>query len=669
MPDIQVQSTLPVRGMCNAAPRRLPCTPRPSLGARSGGLHHSLHNIRRRVANYASSLVSSSFANHYSLHSSFKRIEMKFSTASGAIALSAAAFSQAQARDVLYSRHLAKRDVNADENYNITFFHVNDVHAHLDEFSSSGTDCTRPERGCYGGYARIKTVIEEQRPTYNNSLWLNVGDEFQGTLFYSFYKGEKIAETLNQMNFSAMTLGNHEFDGGDEELGQFLANLTFPVISANIQSQNENINKTVKPYHIFEEQGLALIGVTTDETPSISNPDETTVFSDVVEAVQGAIDEIKATTNITRIAAITHIGYDKDQELAKATKGLQLIMGGHSHTLLGDMEDAEGKYPTIVDNADGDEVFIVTAYRWGEYVGDIEVTYDPQGKIIAYQGAPIHITNATKQDDDLQSQIKSWRGPFEEFAAEVLGTSEVELDQTTCRRQECLLGDFMADAMLAYRKNNTDDVDFAIINAGGIRATIDQGNITRGEVLTSFPFGNSIVQLEVDGKYLWEVLEGIVTGVNVANGKAVTSFLQVSSGIKIEYNPENNNGTKLVSVTIGDKPLDNSTTYQIVTLDFIAGGGDNFFTPTTDFVSLDTQDEVLTQYILAQSPVNIQLDRRVEAVDRQRNDTAGDNGTANGTSPSGTGSSSPAPTNAAAQLGSGLVGAAIFATIAGLLML
>lgn len=448
-----------------------------------------------------------------------------------------------------------------------------------------------------------------------------------------------------------------------------MANLTFPIISANVHSQNENMNKTIKPYHIFEEHGLALIGVTTDETPSISNPDETTVFSDVVEAVQGAIDEIKSTTNITRIAAITHIGYEKDQELAKATKGLQLIMGGHSHTLLGDMEDAEGKYPTIVDNEDGDEVFIVTAYRWGEYVGDIEVTYDAQGKIVAYHGAPIHITNTTKQDQGLQTQIESWRGPFEEFAAEVLGNSEVELDQTTCQRQECLLGDFMADAMLAYRKNNTQDVDFAIINAGGIRATIDEGDITRGEVLTSFPFGNAIVQIEVDGKYLWEVLEGILTGVNVANGEEVTSFFQVSTGIKVDYNPENNNGSKLVAVTIGDQPLDNSTKYQVVTLDFIAGGGDNFFTPTTDFVTLDTQDEVLTQYIQAQTPVNIQLDKRIEVVDGQRNTTGAGNGTANGTSPSGTGSPSPESTGAAAHIGSGIVGATILAIIAGLLML
>ncbi|KAJ4339790.1 hypothetical protein N0V87_002990 [Didymella glomerata] len=593
---------------------------------------------------------------------------MKFLTISGAFALSAFA-GQVAAEDVLYSRHLAKRQLSGEDNYNITFFHVNDVHAHLDEFSSSGTDCTRPERGCYGGYARIKTVVEDQRPNYNNSLWLNVGDEFQGTLFYSFYGGEKIAETLNQMNFSAMTLGNHEFDGGDEELGQFLVNLTFPVISANIHSQNEKLNKTIKPYHIFKEHDLALIGVTTDETPSIANPDESTVFSDVVEAVQGAIDEIKSTTNITRIAAITHIGYEKDQELAKATKGLQLIMGGHSHTLLGDMEDAEGKYPTIVDNADGDEVFIVTAYRWGEYVGDIEVTYDPQGKIVAYRGAPIHITNTTKQDEGLQAQIESWRGPFEEFAAEVLGNSKVELDQTTCQRQECLLGDFMADAMLAYRKNNTQDVDFAIINAGGIRATIDEGDITRGEVLTSFPFGNAIVQIEVDGKYLWEVLEGIVTGINVANGEEVTSFFQVSTGIKVNYNPENNNGSKLVAVTIGDQPLDNSTKYQVVTLDFIAGGGDNFFTPTTDFVTLDTQDEVLTQYIQAQTPVSIRLDKRIEVVDGQRNTTGGGNETANGTSPSGTGSPSPESTGAATHLGSGIVGATILAAIVGFLML
>ncbi|EFQ92816.1 hypothetical protein PTNB73_09054 [Pyrenophora teres f. teres] len=596
---------------------------------------------------------------------------MKFATRSSvSLAALSTLVAIAQAEDVLYSKRMVKRGIDANGNYNISFFHINDVHAHLDEFSSSGTDCTKPERGCYGGYARVKTIIEEQRPNYEDSLWLNAGDEFQGTLFYSFYGGEKIAETLNELKFDAMTLGNHEFDGGDAELGEFLVNLTFPIVSANVHSQDPNVNKTVKKYTIFEEHDLALIGVTAEETASLSNSDPTTVFSNTVEAVQGAIDEIKATTNITRIAALTHIGYDKDQELAKATTGLHLIIGGHSHTLLGDMKDAKGKYPTIVDNKDGDEVFIVTSYRWGEYVGYIDVTYDPQGKILAYHGAPIHLTNTTKQDESLQKEIDAWRVPFEEFAAEVLGTSSVELDQTTCQQKECLLGDFMADAMLAYRKNNTQDVDFALINAGGIRATIDQGDITRGEVLTSFPFGNAIVQVEIDGKTLWESLEGIVTGVNVGNGREVTSFFQISTGIKVEYNPENGNNSKLIAVTIGDEPLKNETKYQMVTLDFIAGGGDNFFEPSTDFITLDTQDEVLTAYILSKSPVDIKLDGRIEEVDRQRDDvTPGSgNGTTNGTRPT-TGAPPQQTTNSAVRLGQGAVGAGAFGVMAALLML
>lgn len=158
-----------------------------------------------------------------------------------------------------------------------------------------------------------------------------------------------------------MTLGNHEFDGGDDQLGDFLQNLTFPIISANVKSDNEKLNATIKPYHIFDKYQLAVIGVTTETTPGISKPGKGTTFSDSVKAVQDTVDLIRSTTNITRIAAITHIGYDKDQELAEQTTGLYLIMGGHSHTPLGDFKGAEGPYPTIKKNKDGEEVFIVTA--------------------------------------------------------------------------------------------------------------------------------------------------------------------------------------------------------------------------------------------------------------------------------------------------------------------
>lgn len=431
------------------------------------------------------------------------------------------------------------------------------------------------------------------------------------------------------MSFDGMTLGNHEFDGGDDELGAFLENLTFPIISANIQSTHPQLNATIRPFHIYEEFQLAVIGVTTETTPMIANVGEGTTFSDAVEAVQNTVNHIRETTNITRIAAITHIGYEEDQRLAEQTSGLYLIMGGHSHTLLGDDEDAEGPYPTIVNNTDGEEVFIVTAYRWGEYLGYIDVIYDAEGRIVEYHGAPIHLTNETEQDQDLQAQIDAWRLPFEAFASEELGHTDVELDQTTCQQRECLLGDFMADAMLAYRRNLSEGADFALINAGGIRATIDEGPITRGEVLTAFPFGNAIVEITMSGDDLWNVLEGIFSGISQFNGEEVTSFLQVSQGIQIGYNPENANGTKLVNVSIGDAPLDRNADYQIVTLDFLAGGGDNFLVPITDLVTLDTQDEVLTQYIQAQSPVNISLDGRIAEVEGQA-ENATSNGTASG---------------------------------------
>ncbi|EGP84686.1 uncharacterized protein MYCGRDRAFT_47115 [Zymoseptoria tritici IPO323] len=592
---------------------------------------------------------------------------MGFSWATGA-ACAILAATAVSAEDVLYSeRRLNKRYIDGNGNWNQSFFHINDVHAHLDEFRSSGTDCTDPTRGCFGGYSRVATVVDEKRPVLNSSLFLNAGDEFQGTLFYSYYGGEKIAETLNQLGFDGMTLGNHEFDGGDDMLGAFLENLTFPIISANIKSDDPILNATIVPYHIYPEFDLAVIGVTTEDVPNIANPGNGTIFTDVVEAVQGAINELRDIHNITRIAALTHIGYDQDQILAAETTGLHLIMGGHSHTLLGDMEDAEGKYPTIIRNQDDEEVFVVTAYRWGEYLGYIDVTYDNEGKILEYHGAPIHLTNETEQNSTLQAQIDEWRVPFEAFAAEEIGQSNVILDQETCQEQECLLGDFMADAMLAYRRNTSDEADFAIINAGGIRATIDEGAITRGEVLTSFPFGNAVVEITISGDDLWSVLEGIVTGVNQVNGDEVTSFFQVSQGIKVEYNPENNNGSRLVSVTIGDEPLNREEDYNVVTLDFIAGGGDNFFDMQfPDAVSLATQDEVLTAYIQQQSPVNIELDGRIAVVNGQANTTTGaSNGTTGGAGGNTTGSAPEEQQGAATRIGGTVLDSALFAAIVG----
>jgi 5'-nucleotidase len=257
------------------------------------------------------------------------------------------------------------------------------------------------------------------------------------------------------------------------------------------------------------------------------------------------------------------------------------------------------------------------------------------------------MTNATALNTTLETQITEWRKPFEAFAAEEIGTSNVVLDQTTCQEKECksrisppkrvgrnpnrksipltqsrpgTLGDFMSDAMLASRRNATPAADFALINAGGIRSTIDAGPITRGEVITSFPFGNSLVELTLPGATIWNVLEGIVSATNQDNQKPVTSFLQLSTNIRVAYAPAAPVGSRLVTVDVAGASLDLARDYRVVTLDFIAGGGDNFFAePIPDFVVLDTQEDVLADYIRAQSPVDVRLDGRITVVDGNGN--------------------------------------------------
>jgi len=208
----------------------------------------------------------------------------------------------------------------------------------------------------------------------------------------------------------------------------------------------------------------------------------------------------------------------------------------------------------------------------------------------------------------------------------------------------------MTDAMLSYRRNISKTADFALINSGGIRATIDEGIITRGEVLTAFPFGNAIVEIAITGDELWKTLEGVYTKVNQYNNKAVTSNVQVSSGITIEWNPSAANGSRLVEVTIGDAPLDKTKTYNVVTLDFLAGGGDNIFQKKTEFAVLDTQDEVLTQYIISKSPIDIKLDGRIKEVNET---TTPSEPTSAAPSPTG---DSPAATTSSPSAGSRIGG-------------
>ncbi|KAG9010806.1 hypothetical protein FRB94_009713 [Tulasnella sp. JGI-2019a] len=366
------------------------------------------------------------------------------------------------ADDYLVSRARSiGRAKRSDQTNTITILHVNDVHAHLDQFTAAGGNCDG-KKTCFGGYARIKTKVEELRQKYPNSLLINAGDEFQGTQFYSYYGHTVISETINQIGFDAMTLGNHEFDGGDENLIQFIKALTFPVICANVESTKSGLTELLHDYWIFPKQELAVVGVTTADTPDISHPDpgtrivhkflesavltcqriilRDTKFLDPLKTLQITVNRIKEKhPEIKRIIAITHIGYDSDIQFAQEIEGVQLTIGGHSHTLLGNFDKSEGDYPTIVKkNRYGDEVFVVTASKWGQYLGKIDLTYDEDGKIASYHGSPIVMESDIKPDATIHAQVAQWRQGFHEKSIAKIGSTQSDLNYEECIDKECM---------------------------------------------------------------------------------------------------------------------------------------------------------------------------------------------------------------------------------------
>ena len=203
--------------------------------------------------------------------------------------------------------------------------------------------------------------------------------------------------------------------------------------------------------------------------------------------------------------------------------------------------------------------------------------------------------------------------------------------------------------MLQYRLDGGSDAAFAFTNAGGIRATIDAGPVTRGEVLAAFPFGNAVVELQYTGADLVRIFEGAVSGVNQFNGKELGGFFQVSRGVRVEYNPDNAPGARLVRLTVGGAPVEPARSYTVVTIDFLAGGGDNILEPVANPVVLDTMDEVLVAYVQAQSPIDFELEGRIAVVDGQATGGGGGgNATASATPPRST-DGGPAPVSGATK--------------------
>jgi 5'-nucleotidase/UDP-sugar diphosphatase len=269
----------------------------------------------------------------------------------------------------------------AQGGYSLTLVHTNDTHAHLEpmELTLSG------KKVRVGGVAQRVAFFDRLRAGRRNLLFLDAGDVFQGTLYFNQYRGLADRYFMHRMLYRVMALGNHEFDLGPGPLADFLKGARFKVVSANVDvSAEPRLKGLFAPYAIVQVGGerVGVIGLTTPDTKEIANPGPTVAFLDPYESAQKAVYELLA-KGVNKIVVLSHLGYGEDLKLARRLVGAQVIVGGHSHTLLGSFPHPElrpaGPYPTVVKNPEGKDVLVVQAWEWGKVVGLLEVTFAATG--------------------------------------------------------------------------------------------------------------------------------------------------------------------------------------------------------------------------------------------------------------------------------------------------
>ncbi|MGI3167037.1 bifunctional metallophosphatase/5'-nucleotidase [Pseudooceanicola sp. 200-1SW] len=456
--------------------------------------------------------------------------------------------------------------------YSLTILHTNDFHARFEPISKYDSGCSaedNTEGKCFGGSARLVTAVEEARARAGNSILVDGGDQFQGTLFYTYYKGKLAAEMMNKLGYDAMTVGNHEFDDGPEVLRGFMDAVDFPVLMSNADVSGEPLLADVLMKSTTIEVGgetIGLIGLTPQDTDELASPGDNIIFTDPSDAVQGEVDKLTE-AGVNKIIVLSHSGYGVDQTVAANTTGVDVIVGGHSNTYLSNIADnAEGPYPTMIG-----ETAIVSAYAYGKFLGELNVTFDDAGTLLSAEGEPLIMDAAVAEDDATVARIAEAAAPLDEIRNMVVAetTEEIIGSRDVCRAMECAMGNLIADAML--ERVADQGIQIAIENGGGIRASIDAGEVTMGEVLTVLPFQNTLSTFQVTGATFLEALENGASQMEEGAGR----FPQVA-GVTFTVDPAAEPGARISEVMVAGEPIDPEKVYGVVSNNYVRNGGDGY---------------------------------------------------------------------------------------------
>ncbi|CAL8073312.1 unnamed protein product [Orchesella dallaii] len=460
-----------------------------------------------------------------------------------------------------------------------------------------------------------------------------------------------------------MALGNHEFDDNVAGVIPFIDSATFPIINCNIDATEEpdflarQRNGKISKSHVVTAdngQKIGIIGYTTVDTPSISNPGRLK-FLDVVQAVNEEAAKLNA-EGVNILIGLGHVGFDVDQIVAANCPLIDVVVGGHTNTFLytGDAPDIEkplGPYPFIVtQEGTSKNVPIVQAYAFGKYLGYLNLTFDGEGALKSYGGNPILLDGSIPQDETVLQRVHEWGQNVSEMTKRSVGKTRVFLNgkSEVCRLKECNLGNFITDAMVFMNLKFADDlywsdVTMAIMNSGGIRGSIDEtangGSINMEDILQVLPFQNTVDMIEIKGADLRDAFEFAVDGYDPKGYRLAGKFLQVS-GIKVIYDISKPNGSRVRSLKVLCKacrepmyvPLNDTEIYKVAVPTYIATGGDGFTIlrdrAVAHHLSGILDSDMLVEYLKYKSPVIQAVEGRVRFVDSL------DCGNKNGSKPS-----------------------------------
>ncbi|MFU8768864.1 MAG: bifunctional metallophosphatase/5'-nucleotidase [Desulfotignum sp.] len=480
-----------------------------------------------------------------------------------------------------------------------------------------------------GSVSQMAALIRQAREQHPQVLFLHAGDMVQGSLYYALFQGRADVQVYTAMGLDAMAAGNHEFDSGTPGMRILLDHAGFPILSANLDvSDDPDLAGRIPPYVIRQVDGepVAVIGLVTEHLSRISSPSRQTRMLPVIETAQQIIDQLTA-RGVQIIILLTHIGYDNDLVLGASVTGADIIVGGHSHTLLGEFKDlgldSRGPYPTVVTAPDGADVLVVHAWAHTRVLGKLAVAFDPAGRITSHEGAPRLIAaipfpdenqnspgprkrrqvshavsrspqiHASKEDPEVAAILETYAQQVAGLGKTVVGSAVFDLvhvrEPDPGRLPVSTVAPVVADALRWELNRSGIGVDIAIQNAGGVRSDIRAGDITIETVYDLLPFQNTLVVFNMTGTRVRTLLEDALCAI-LDEGLSWGGF-PYASGLRFTIDPAASRGDRIGGCEVLDdagvwQAMDMNRVYRVAVNRFLAGGGDGY----TAFAGLEADD-------------------------------------------------------------------------------